>query len=331
MRTFFLLFILVNLSILASAQNGKNPFRLGDTPPKEVTIPVADTEEQAVANKNPFDLSPVQEVDVDLAQPAKPKEVVNENPFDLSSTENKIIPEVDKAPEFEPAATPIEEKNNNTPANPDGWILSLTLIILALTTLIFIFFRSLYGKIYKAIFNDNQLSLLYRERQGGAFGNFFIAYGVFFFSTSLFIYLTLEHLNLLPQGDMLKNYGLIIVSLLGLFVAKHLLLALIALIFPIEKEIHVYSFTIMIFAIVIGLIMSLADFILAYSPEGLKTYIIYFISLFFLFIYLLRSLRGFFIANRFVFNYLFHFLLYLCAVEIAPALIIYKMIFNIQG
>jgi hypothetical protein len=45
-------------------------------------------------------------------------------------------------------------------------------------------------------------------------------------------------------------------------------------------------------------------------------------------LYLLHAVRGMVIANRFIFLYQFHFLLYLCVIEIMPALYLYKLMYN---
>ena len=44
--------------------------------------------------------------------------------------------------------------------------------------------------------------------------------------------------------------------------------------------------------------------------------------------YIFRSLRGLFVAGRFLAFHKFHFLLYICTVEIAPVLILIKLIFK---
>lgn len=333
MRRSFLLFILFSFSILAYAQNGHNPFDLSTPSTEKEVKPPKET--LKTTNNNPFNLQEKEDIQANAIEQPKLEKAVNNNPFDLSVTDNGTLDEKNKTsistrpvPDM---TSSLEEDKQNASTKQNGWILVLILFVLTVTTFVFIFFRSLYSKIYKAVFSNNQLSLLYRERQGGMVGSFFVAYGLFFLSAGLFIYLALVDLNKLPPGDVLKNYSLITIGLAAIFIAKHLLLSLIAYLFPIRKEVRIYSFTIMIFAIILGVIISFADFILAYSPEGVKMFIMYFMGLLFLLIYLLRSLRGLFIANRFVFNYFFHFLLYLCAVEIAPALVIYKMIFNFQG
>jgi hypothetical protein len=40
--------------------------------------------------------------------------------------------------------------------------------------------------------------------------------------------------------------------------------------------------------------------------------------------YISRQLRGLFIAMPYIFSYKFHFLLYLCTIEIAPLAVLYK-------
>ena len=64
----------------------------------------------------------------------------------------------------------------------------------------------------------------------------------------------------------------------------------------------------------------------AYAPAGIKIYIIY-LALALLFVVLMfKALRGLFIANRFFAWHKFHFFLYLCAVEIAPLLVTFKLL-----
>jgi hypothetical protein len=110
----------------------------------------------------------------------------------------------------------------------------------------------------------------------------------------------------------------------ALMIIKHLLLAIIGYVFPVEKETSRYSFTIMVFAIVLGLFLTIGTVILAYAPAEYHRLIIYICLGTLLAVYLLRSFRGLFIANRFIFNYQFHFLSYICAVEIGPALCLFK-------
>jgi len=329
MRSSILLVIIINAAVFIQAQNSQNPFDLSTaTPPNEQVTPTVEKDRTVEKNRNPFDLSGEESNFLEEEQSVEVSS--NQNPFDLG-VESPGVNKQSK-PDLS-TAVPVFDEEEKTDEHikttaTDGWILGLTMFILALTTFIFIFFRSLYSKIYGALLNDNQLSLLYRERKGGAMGRFFIAYGLFFLSGGFFIYLALVYFNFLPEEDVLKRFVWITASFAGVFILKHLVLALIGYVFPISKEVRLYSFSIMVFSIMLGVLMPFIDLILAYStPEG-KKIIIYIAGIIVVLVYLLRSLRSIFIANRFIFHFSFHFLLYLCAVEIAPVMILYKILCN---
>ena len=66
--------------------------------------------------------------------------------------------------------------------------------------------------------------------------------------------------------------------------------------------------------------------IVAYAPRDVSQVVLYGALGLLVLTYLFLSLRGLFIGNRFIAPNKFHFLLYLCVVETAPLLIIYKMV-----
>lgn len=318
MRYFYSVLLLCCLSVQLLAQNGQNPFDLGgneqETSASDHAVSAPDV------NQNPFDLQKEKNAVV------SPIKTEKQNPFDLAQ-EQRLKEEL--PPQQVRNKTTAQEPTTQELQSTNGWILTLVFIVLALAALMFIFFRSLYNKVYRAIFNDNQLSLLYRERAAGALGSFLITYLLFFLSTALFIYLALHQFDLLDSSSgVIQTYFKILLGLTSVFVAKHAFLALMAYIFPIYKEMSSYSFTIMVFAIALGIMMPFADLVLAYSPASMKLAVVYFVAAIVFILYGLRSLRGFFIANRFLMHNKFHFLLYLCAVEMAPALILYKLLLN---
>jgi len=68
----------------------------------------------------------------------------------------------------------------------------------------------------------------------------------------------------------------------------------------------------------------------AYASGGLKGPIVKITIFLILVSILFRGLRGLFIARRFFAWHKFHFLLYLCTVEIAPAIVLIKLILQYQ-
>jgi len=148
---------------------------------------------------------------------------------------------------------------------------------------------------------------------------------LFFINAGIFIYLAGNYFN----ANLPKNFISVAFVCLGVGIAfsiKHGLLFYIEKIFPISKEIKLYSFTIMIFSIVLGIALLPINIFAAFAPEGLTKMAIWIGLGSILAIYSFRSLRGLSIGSRYMMLHSFHFLLYLCAVEILPVLILVKFV-----
>lgn len=320
MRFWAIFFVVLGWVFTLSAQNANNPFELSPrlAPAIQIEEPV---EENTASETNPFELDRT-------GSPAAPSSESNTmdtsaNPFDLATPTSTSVGDNEAASdgEEEPSDASVAATGGTT---TDGSLLLITLLLLGAATLSIIFFRGMYVKAYRALFNDNLLSQLYREREAGALGVFLITYAVFFLAAGFFTVLALRHWGYLEKQELWSQFMYITAGIAGLMVVKHLLLAVIGYVFPVQKETSRYSFTIMIFAIVLGLFLTVGTAILAYSPVEYQTPVIYICLGTLLAVYLLRSFRGLFIANRFIFNYQFHFLSYICAVEIGPALCLFK-------
>ncbi len=113
----------------------------------------------------------------------------------------------------------------------------------------------------------------------------------------------------------------------GLFITKHIVLNILAATFPIKKSILQYSFMIIIFSIILGLFLVPVNILLAFAPEGFRRPVIYIAIACIALIYLFRAFRGLFLSSKFISMHKFHFFMYLCTVEIAPLMVLLKLIF----
>jgi hypothetical protein len=95
--------------------------------------------------------------------------------------------------------------------------------------------------------------------------------------------------------------------------------------FPVDKEAHLYSFVTMLINILLGVVLTPVNLIVAFAPEPFPQILIWIGLAAILLFYLFRQLKGLFISGRFLAQYQFHFFLYLCTIEIAPLLIIGKL------
>lgn len=278
-------------------------------------------------SENPFDLAfrisaPAVSPAVAVTTPSG----ISGNPFDLSAPTQpgrKITAKTGAVKKI------VKPRRLPNPARYPGFLLGAILVSLLLLTFFITFFRNLYGRAYQAMLNDNLLNQAYRDRQSGAGQAYMILYSLFFINGGLFLFLLLRHKKVVLPGEThIMNLLYCVAGVMAVFLLKHLLLRIVGAIFPITKEISAYSFTIMIFGIMMSLFLGPANFLIAYAPEGFTTLLINGTLCVLVLFYILRSLRGAFIANNYLLYYKFHFLLYLCTVEIAPALALVKIISN---
>lgn len=279
---------------------------------------------------NPFELLP--RLDLPPAQEAPLAIADTGNPFDLVAPSSPAA----AARADSPKPTPQAARQRTTKAADAEEVLQRILLIavmgsLLLFTILLTLLRSFFGYAYKAFLNDNLLSQLQRKNEGGGATPYYLFYSWFLFNAGLFVFLLSRYYG--------QSYGLggwldLAVSIglaTGLILAKHLVLNLLAEVFPIKKEVRLYSFTIVIFGIMLGVFLLLANMLIAYGPESYTQGIVYVAYAGITALYLFRAFRGAFIGKQFLFSHLFHFLLYICAVEIAPVLVLAKLIKGYAG
>ncbi len=188
--------------------------------------------------------------------------------------------------------------------------------------------RGVVSNVYQSLINDSTLRLVYRDQIGWGNLAYLSLYALFWINLGIFIFLTLNQWGIqtgLGQGWRM----LLCIGGVGLvYFIKHLLLYVLATIFPVAKEVKLYNFIIIITGIVIGLALAPINIFMLFASDNLRHILIYVglgtIGL----MYIVRVLRSFFVNASLLLDNKFHFLLYLCAVEIAPALILIKFILN---
>jgi hypothetical protein len=278
----------------AHAQDAGNPFELK---PRLDALASGDSTEIIPISNNPFDIVVIAKT----AQPAK-------GSFNIR-TDNK--------------AKLLTAKEKET--NYRRFLFVTILIMFIILTLIVTIFRILIEKIWKAFARDNMLHQLHREQSTGLAVAYLILYLLFLINGGLFVFLTTRYYGIPLSCSNVYGLLLCMGGVAGFFIAKHFVLWFVSFVFPVGKEVDSYQFTIMIFNIVTGLLLVPVVLFIAYAPESTTKAVLYgafgLLGLIYLFLYL----RGLFIASRFIAGNKFHFLLYLCAVEIAPILAILKI------
>ncbi len=291
----------------------------------------------AQGGSNPFDIqsrtsTPTATVEVDSPAEDTVSKAVSNNPFDLVSESSAIVPVQKPKPAItppkktpEPEVAPKPELRNTAPVSTSkGFLFSLILSIMITLTLLITLLRGILAKGFRAFFNDNILSQLHREH--GPVGNmpYLLFYFFFFFNLTAFVWLANSHFQWAKLDGNWKTVGMIALGVLFVFFVKHFLLKVIEIVFPVEKEVRLYNFTIIVFSMILGMFLVPLNTLLAYGPQEMAKPVFYgAVSLIGL-IYLYRAFRGILIGARFLSLHKFHFLLYICAIEIAPLVVLWK-------
>ncbi len=288
-------FLLVLLPSWALGQG--NPF---DLVPRLSSTEQSDTL-GAMDTGNPFDIRP----------PETPEEAV-----DAPAATRSLQPEL--VPERSPVVT-IDSRYRRV-------LLIGVIGMLLLVTVLVTLFRGQLSRAYRAFLNDNMLNQLQREREGGGGLPYYLFYLLFMVNAGFYLFL-LSHRHGQPVAESpLMSLAIGIGAVAAFFLGKHLLLAIIGAIFPVGKEVKMYSLTIMVFNIILGLILLLANLLLAYTGEDMLEGLTYGTLGAIGAMYLFLILRALFQASRLLVFHKFHFLLYICTVEVAPVLILVKLI-----
>jgi len=215
-------------------------------------------------------------------------------------------------------------KQLETTKNSNSFLFWFLLIAAALLAIALNIRLQIISLITKSIFNENLLKLFHREESGKNSLGLGLLYIIFALNGGAFIYLLLKHFGG-PQGI------LIYLSLIGLiavfFLLKHLGLWLIGDIFIVQKQTSLYSFAIMNNNLFLGIILLPINLIIAFGPTLLGIYFIYITIGVVLLLLSFQYIRGLFIVSEYLIDGLFQIIVYLCAFELIPVIVLVKTLF----
>ena len=277
---------------------------------------------------SPFDLAPRLDTSRVFIPPAQlpPSRIpanqqVRTNPFDLQRASSAI------------AQDPIEPQRQ-LPTLPDSpqqtagmsratFDTLLTGVLFALLALALVLQGGSLTRMYAAAFNSNLLNRLMREQRKTGYyvwavlGS--ISLGVFGFMAARQLYS-----NLLVYSWTTLDW--FVLGVLGAVASKLVVLNLIRLIFPLDKPVRIYQTLILVYAGLIGVALFPAIVLIGFAPQSVASAVAWIGILFIGATYLLRNLRALAEATNYLLAYPFHFLLYLCGLEIGPLAVALKLL-----
>lgn len=343
MRLSIVITFLFLISFSAFSQEGVNPFEIQSRidslyksePAKESSSsnifdvvreddPVrldidAEGEEEVSSITPPVGEEPIQG---DIIEEVEEK--IETNPFDVSHIPIRKSKLKKEANAFKAVKTEVNQKKYGEKKS-NAFLFWLNLLTGFILAIVINTQRGALSKITKAITNENVLKLNHREEKKGVSGHYFLLYFSYVINAAIFVYLILYNMKGL-SGWMVFQYCFL--GILAIYLGRHLFLSFLGITFPFKKEASLYGFTIQSFNLFIGIILIPLNLIIAFGPQNIAVPLIYITIVFIGLLLLLRSFRGILIATRYISSNLFHFLLYLCAFEILPILLLIKVVGN---
>ncbi len=200
------------------------------------------------------------------------------------------------------------------------WIMCLSLCLLA-----FMLFlkRNHINVLLRSIMNDNFMRMTgYDENQGRSWP-YLIGYMLFIINVALFIVLVLQRVFDVKQSYMIL-WGIIFCTVF--FVGKHIVAGFFSWVFNYDKESGFYQFMIISFRNIMSLIFLALNIVFVFgSPDWSKALAMLGVGVFLMFL-LSRYYKGIKIARSYINSHFFQFFIYFCAFELAPWIIIYKLV-----
>jgi len=214
----------------------------------------------------------------------------------------------------------ISNQNNKKP----NWLFFLFVLqVLILIYLKITSYKNIEDSL-KAYFNINLSQQLFREQENNISFGSFIQMINFLFSCALLIYLIVEY-YFLPTFTSSINIALAILLFVTLvYLLKYIGYKFLAFVFPFSEEVSVFRFSYFLNQKLLGIFLIPFIYAAAYNSGYWGNFFLTVAIMLFLITILIRTGKGILISMKMIRKNLFHFLLYICAFEIAPVLILLK-------
>ena len=204
------------------------------------------------------------------------------------------------------------------------WITIMFIVSLFLIALAYTFYADRFKKLFTLFYSDKYYSD-YATSKPLIF-NFFhvLLFPVFIFNISLLIFILLKALNLIDYNLNFINYlGVVslVITLVFIRLAAGMIIGVVLDIYDQQRYATLLKISNLVLS---GFYLLPLMVLVVYTPVSMRNYLVYTVAVVMFFFLIFRYIS--LIRNERVnFNTLFYLILYLCALEIAPFIISYKL------
>jgi hypothetical protein len=253
----------------------------------------------------------------------------SDNPFALPIGNNKSkqkIKDKDKAGKQLVFSELFALNGNNDEQGIAKWMIFVLLGLLSLMSIIVAIYKKEVTVIFQAFLSTSSSQNGQRDQGGVITLERFSSYILFVLGMGTFCFLIPQ---ILLKEFQFNTFGALCLFVLGLgvlYILKHIQLKVLSYILPFHQEIEAYNFIVSNTNKALGFIIVPLLFLIAYTPSAGQTMALYFSFVLLSLIYIYRTLKGLATAGSIILFHKFHFFVYLCAVEIAPIVILLKIL-----
>lgn len=253
----------------------------------------------------------------------------SDNPFALPIGNNKSKQKIktkDKTGNQLAFSELFALNGNNSEQGIAKWMIFILLGLLSLMAIIIAIYKKEVATIFQAFLSTSSSQNGQRDQGGVLTLERFSSYILFVLGMGTFCFLIPQILLKDFQFNTFGALCLFILGIGGIYFLKHIQLKILSYILPFRQEIEAYSFILSNTNKALGFIIVPLLFLIAYTPSTAQTMTLYFSFILLSFIYIYRTLKGLATAGSIILFHKFHFFVYLCAVEIAPIVILLKIL-----
>ncbi len=214
------------------------------------------------------------------------------------------------------------------PAPRENWLFYVELFVVIVFVFITSFYRRFVEELWRAFKNLNMAQQLFRQSDmvGGVSG--FLLSVNFFIVTGLYLFLLITYYKIpFHLSDVILLPACILLVCITYFFRVFIYFILTQL-FPLKNEIRFISFNDALLSDMVGIFLLPFVITIAFCSPFLKDWLIVTSLLLLAGMLLYRFIRGWQVGKNYLFFHLFHFIAYICTVEIAPVMIIIRIILN---
>ncbi|MFI5218049.1 MAG: DUF4271 domain-containing protein [Bacteroidia bacterium] len=258
----------------------------------------------------------------------------NANTLEFTSKENDTLSAVNIYSDtssfslFKEHRLKISEINpsSKTIRNPD-WLIIVVILIISYLTWIRVFNYKIIKQHFSALFSNALTNQIVRDENLLVQRTSVLLSLIFYFSVALFLYQASVFFNwdykLFNNG--FPRYVIFILLFASAYSFKMILLKLMGVIFRIDRVASTYIFNIFLINNILGMVFIPLVILIALLTAGKINFLIWTGIGILLVAFLYRIFRGIIIWTSITRFSLYYLILYLCAFEIAPLLILFKL------